>query len=299
MSLGISSNSTNKSTDTVLCIGNIVKTSQTLTMIITVAYSVLICLILYFNSSLIQSLRRQQSTRIRNLFLILSITDLGVAMLCAPTAMVMIIGISHGDQCRLYPYLTFFVSFPFSFSLFMTMIISLDRCMVITTPGFYSKLSKRYVAFLIPLCLFLSATTSFFFSIDFSFYTPIIMISSFTLVVLLIGVSQVYLIWYVRKKMSRMNVSRHSNIDYNRRMTVTVAMMFFCAVLCNIPWLILFSFITFFDGPNNSNTGALMSCTTLVLYSNSFLNAIIVLKRSSNLKKKDPYEITTTSKQSG
>lgn len=285
MSLHPSFNSTNSSNDT--CRATVQRVNQEIRIILTVAYGVLICLILYFNSVLIRSLRRQQKTRVGNLFLILSISDLGVALVCAPAAIVIFL-VSTKGLCQFQPYLAFFLTFPITFSMIMTMIISVDRCMLITAPNLHSKFGKRFFVCLIPISFFVSATIGCFMGMNaFNTSSYIPMVATLAVFMFLIGATQIYLIWYVRRKMARMESSRHSNIDYNKRLTVTVAMMFFCAFLCNIPWLLLFSVATLhtFDGPSKKIIDTLASFASLVFYSNSFVNAVIILKRSSKLNK--------------
>lgn len=217
-------------------------------------------------------------------------SDLGVGLFSLPATMLFHVGLEEKLLCMMHPFLQFFIGFPFLFSLALTMIISIDRCLLITTPNFHLKFGKLYFTCFIPVILFASVATTavsaFNAKMD-SEYIYLALVLTLLVITIVIAASQIYLIWYVRERMAKMKSCRHSSINYQKRTIVTVAMLFFCAVLCNMPYFTWFCLLILGIGDDVYIGPGVRSPTTwltFLLYSNSLLNSIIILKRSSNFR---------------
>ncbi|XP_057299491.1 mas-related G-protein coupled receptor member A-like [Hydractinia symbiolongicarpus] len=270
-------------------------------------YAVIMALILSVNSILIRALLKKKRTRIDVYFLILSVSDLFVGLLSVPAEIIIHIGLSVETLCLISPYFNTFMVFPYSFSSAMTMIISTDRCVLVTNPNFHSKFGQRFLTYFIPFAFVFSATISFLngpfddknknklvksaeendFKNNWTI-VPLVVIACELVITILVTASQIYLVCYVTNRLSKMKNNRQSEVDYNKRMSLTVAIMFACSIACNVPHTITYCLfiIRKHDLKTHLYTTSLLHWANMTIYSSCFLNALIILGRSTKLRKR-------------
>lgn len=302
-------NETNKS-DKYICITTGGKNSQTGNYIMISVNVVVMLLILSINLMLIKSLRKRKLAKVDKYFFIQSISDIFVGIFSIPSATIPFMGFSEKTICALYPFALFFLVSPYLFSWIMTIIISLDRCALVAAPRLHSGISRFILKYIIPLCILSCFATGVIFAIhdyyDETLLMNVLKMSNFRykasitvaittsaqiIFTVIVGASQIYLVFRVRKTTAKMNSNRHTNTDYTRRLTETIALMFFCAALCNTPQLAIYvvAYLIHHDLEETLFINRLGNFFLIILYSNSFINATIILARSSKLKRRNTF----------
>lgn len=299
-------NITGNTSDEYVCITTGGKFSQEVNYFMVVINIIVMVLILSINSILISAIRKEKCTRIDKYFLILSATDLCVGLFSLPANIVLFACFTEETICSIAPFLAPCLISPYLFSWVMTIIMTIDRCVLVIQPNFHSGFCKPTLKYFIPFCLFccvaIGATFSVhdYFSekklikesevINYQYKAPItatIITAGELILTTAVAVSQIYLIIRVRRSMARMDSNRHTSVDNNRKVTDTIAMMFFCSTICNTPHLVTYALSNFIN--HGSRTILMLRLTKLViitLYLNSLFNAVIILVRSSKLRKR-------------
>ncbi|XP_057290497.1 uncharacterized protein LOC130613188 [Hydractinia symbiolongicarpus] len=297
---------TTNATNGYICLKTGGKSSPEVRYIVVGASIVVMLLIISSNSILIRALRSGKCTRTDKYFLVLSVSDLCVGLFAVPSVLLLYVGFTEETLCAIFPFVAFFLVSPYLFSWVMTIIISIDRCVLVTHPNFHSGFCKPVLKYFIPFCLLGTVGVGISFFLH-DFYeenillkmsdarnyryklliTQVLTTGGGLLLTIAVGATQIYLMLRVRSNMAKMDGNRHANVDYNRRITDTIAMMFFSAALCNIFYMVIFT-LTHFMSKDFETTYfmiRLSNAASIVLYSNSFFNSIILLTRSSKLKK--------------
>ena len=257
-----------------------------------IAYGLSGLIVIFLNFVLIRVLLKQPRTRATVLLLILSISDAGVGFLSIPFVMLRFAYISKNMHCALLPFTTFFMYFPATFSVGITIIISIDRCLMVTKSIFHTKyVTTGVITFKLIVVFVISFGWSFVstFILDKNSKTVWIYlicqsVAQIVMVIFTCGLN-LELYFFVKRTSRKMATSRHEGAteSYSSRLTKTIAYIFFCML--------------FFTGTQVlTNTTANMFTISAILrrdlymfgalltYSNSYVNAIIVLTRSSNLR---------------
>ncbi|XP_057316808.1 uncharacterized protein LOC130657828 [Hydractinia symbiolongicarpus] len=271
-----------------------------------ICFPLLAVFIVIFNFYVVAILlKKKHRHRIDNEFLVLSISDLLVGLISVPFYSLHFYDISQVILCTLYPIMTSVTIFPFAFSWSMTVVISCERYFVIIWPAFHRRYIKNAYAYPFLFVLLFTTTcmgvflgwtvykevnsTVIYMGIykedrwptPFEFVQIILEIMIF-LVVLTLNL-KMYL--YVKILSKRMNSSRQYSERTSRRLTITVIHIFFCLSFCNIPQLVTIILEWFGIVKASSALYHLRSWSMLTLYSNSFLNSIILM-RSSKFRSK-------------
>ena len=246
------------------------------------------------NFVLIRALLKQPRTRATVLLLILSISDVGVGFISIPFVMLRFAYLSKNMYCALLPFTSFFLYFPAAFSMGVTTIISIDRCLMVTKSIFHTKyVTTGVTIFKLIVVFVISFGWSFVNTVTFSldknskvvwiliYYQAVVQV---VIVIFTCGLN-LHLYCFVKRTSRKMATSRHEGAteSYSSRLTKTIAYIFFCMLLFT-GTQVLMSAIRRMLNLNAIFRRNLSWWGVLLIYSNSYVNAIIVLTRSSNLR---------------
>ena len=259
-----------------------------------IAYGLSGLTVISLNFVLIRVLLKQQRTRATVLLLILSISDAGVGFVSIPFVMLRFAYISKNMYCALLPFTTFFLYFPGTFSLGVTTIISIDRCLMVTKSIFHAKyVTTGVITFKLIVVFVVSFGWSFVNAITFildkkSKAASIVFQCQFVIEVVVVIVMcglNMHLYCFVKRTSRKMARSRHEGAteSYSSRLTKTIAYICFCMLFFTGTQVLLNAIV------NMLKTNAILRRNVslwalLLTYSNSYVNSIIVLTRSSNLR---------------
>ena len=225
----------------------------------------------------------------------MSISDVGVGFITIPCVMLTFSYLYMNKYCTLIQFTTFSAYFPVSFSYGATTIISIDRCLMVTKSNFHTKyVTTRVITFLLigtfVNCLAFSFGNMITFSLDtkstavwiLHIFQYVISIS----VILCTCCVNLHLYCFVKRISQQMEESRHQGIRerYSSRLTTTIAYIFTFMVVCNGPTIITNALVDMNINMSPMLRGNLYKWGLLLIYSNSYINAIIVLTRTSNLQ---------------
>ena len=248
-------------------------------------YSVISVVIVVSNGLLLYKLlKKKKKTRADKLFIILSASDTCVGSISLPVSSLPLIIRDFEILCKISPCLTFFFYFPYVFSWSMVIIISIDRVLMITKRHIYGKFVTMKVLYSVMAFLLLKDILS---AIFMSFYIDVLdfsnkflqysqlFIESFFISVTVI--SYLYLLYYVRSRSRKIGAFKHTANQNEKRLTKKVIVIFICLVIFTIPQFVG-AIITFYlDVSNVAIKRNIVYWITIVLYSNSAANAIILL----------------------
>ena len=254
-------------------------------------------LILMANGVLLRRLvLKKEKTRPDKLFIILSLSDMGVGAFSAPSLSVLVFFTNRDVLCKLLTISQVFLYFPMLFSWFLVIIIAIDRSLMITKTAKYSKYITLKVLYIIIGILFIS--NAIVFSVisytrgpqiyheefDIGHIIQLIIENTFMFTV---AALYAYLLYYVRKKARKFeNNAKHGNHNYSKQVTKNVFIIYLCLVVFTLPQIA--GMLFWIRDPDAYSQNYLVirnkfCWETLLIYCNSFINAIILLK---SLKKR-------------
>ena len=242
-------NRTNYKTDPLL-------SNQLVFIIFETSIAIVSVLIIVTSILVLRYIRRtRKKSRASTMFTILSISDIGVALLSMPA-----LGISAPYKILLYanykdgsifPLISslFFYDFPYLYSNIVTSVIAVDRLFLITKQKKYENVITTRRLKCIVLTLFFVAighcliSVYFYLPISSKYMKYIINITCFIIhAVSLLGIlsSYVFILYFVHRRAETMALCKHSADNDSKRLSKTILYIFVCQIVCNLPYLILF-----------------------------------------------------------
>ena len=229
-------------------------------------------------------LKKKQKRRTDKLFTILSLSDICVGLVSVPVTSLPFFITDFEILCKLSPSLIFFFYFPYIFSWTMVIIISVDRALMVTGSRMYQKFVTMKVLYFVIAFLLVKDILSVTFmslyldALEFSnklLQFTFLFIESFFIFSTVI--SYLYLLYFVKSKSKKMRPFRHTLNQYEKRLTVKVIVIFICLVIFTMPQFIGIIFTFYFDVESPTIKRNIVYWKAIMLYSNSSLNAIILL----------------------
>ena len=262
-------------------------------------YGLSALMIIIANILLIRMLLRQEMNKVNILFLILSCSDLIVGTGTIPLLTSWFFTeIDERVYCKMFPIGQFFLYCPVIFSWIMTIIIAIDRYLVITKPLLHAKymghralwfyVSFSFVfSFAVALWKILAVKlTANLIESTFAAFKGLVEITFIVITASL----YIHLLIFVRRRARIMAGSRHEHSgqkSYSARTTKTIALVFVCLVCCNLTELCGYVYYVHLDHTLEPELlRNLVFWLLLPLLLNSFFNAVIVMSRSAKLKTK-------------
>lgn len=251
------------------------------------------------NTLLLCSLVNQKRNRTNIMFIILSASDLLVGLLSLPLRFLFFIGVLQEESRMLE---AFFDIGPPAFSWVMTIIISAERCVVVTHPRLHEKFGKFFfniliiISFIVVLSASIHKMNVGYWSDNFSqclanfkeittWYTFQIAIEFFLFSTA--GLLQLYLLYHIKKKFRALENNRHSASDHGTRVTKSIRLLFLCLVVCYVPHIGAYTIMKFRLIHITSGVYYFYfdNMAVFFVYFNSLFNSIILLTRSTNIKR--------------
>ena len=254
-------------------------------------------MIITTNSLLLRRLlfKRKQKTRADKLFIVLSLSDIGVGGFSITLLSVLLFSVNQTTVCLIFKPLTFFILFPFIFSWTMVIIIAIDRCLMITKGEIYGKYVTAKVLFSAVAILFgKDVMTSIYMvtgkGIRLSSIKPdvfhILQILVELFFILLTTALYGYLLYYVRRREKLFDTNaRHGKCSYSKQLTRSTLYILFCLIFFTLPQFIGMLLPIYFEFRSSIVTRNKFCWELLSLYSNSYANAAILLICTKNKNK--------------
>ena len=234
--------------------------------------------IIFANSLALKYIMSQASlTRANLLFFILSISDMGVGIISIPVILLYL-------NVKEIPLQLFqlLLEFPYTFSWYVTILIALDRCLIVTQHKKYESLVTRKG---------LLRITSFIFITDFAVSVVVSVKKYDTLLIAIVCqlalmfttcCSYIYLGKYVQENAIKMRQSsRTYKSNHKRKLTRTIFLIFLCQIIFTLPMFVSLIVLKF------GYTVVRLAAPWLVMlqYCNCYGNAIILLVNQRKPKK--------------
>ena len=265
-------------------------------LLLFILYGISAIITVAVNILLIRTLLNGRKSMQNNLFVILCISDVCVGSITLPLTMVLFTKINENIYCILYPIIIFFFWVPTTFSWNMTIIIAIDRYLIITKPALHSKYMTSKV-----LCfsIFISFLSSVLFAFWYIFTKKtsghlaennncVTVFESMELCeILIVTALYTHLVMFVHKEAKKMADSRHVNNKrkhFSVRMAKTIALILLCLALCNVSQLIGTMYVKHSGNRNAVVVRSVTFSAHLIVSLNSFFNAVILMTRSRKLQ---------------
>ena len=216
-------------------------------------------------------------TRANLLFLILTISDMGVGIFSIPIILLHL-------NTRKIPLQLFrlFLEFPYTFSWYMTILIALDRCLIVTRQKRYQSIVTRKILVRLICSIFIiDFVVSVVVSIK-GYDTLLVAIPCQLFLIFTTCCSYIHLAKYVHKNATRMKYcSRTYKLRHMKKLTRTIFLIFMFQIVFTLPMFV--GLIVLKAGHTTVRKAA--AWLVLLQYSNCHGNAIIFLVNQRNLKK--------------
>ena len=279
---------------------NLFETEGTDKLFLKIGYGVSSIIIIVANVIAIRVLINQRvQTREQKMFIkmfiLLSTSDIVVGIFTVPFTMLLFYPeISEDIYCKLLPVIIYAIYTPVNFSWTTTIVIALDRILLITQSQIYVQYMTGKMLCYVFIQNFLIANLLSIWTITTVKYPPKILdINPFTITLIafeitfifITGSLYIHLLYYVCRESRGLKASRyvggklqsicHSTIS-------TIAYVLMTLVTCNATQLVGMMYATVTELKGNVAVRNAIFWPTLALYLNSFFNAIILINRSSN-----------------
>ena len=240
--------------------------------------------------------KKRHKTRADKMFIILSCSDIGVGLVSVPMLSLPLFIKDLHALCQFSSMIKFFVYTPYGFSWFMVIIIALDRVLVVTKGYIYKKyvtMKHLYCLTVFSLLLHLTVTIKVTIKGEFmkrnSFVMRCIQISFELCFIIITIVAYMYLFYFVRSKSRQITTTRHGGIDFDRNLMMTITYTYVCLLLFTFPYFARRTLMFFFPVMNPKIERNVQYWGGILVFSNSYANAIIILYKIRRKQKDDQH----------
>ena len=260
-------------------------------MVLKIGYIITFGMIILTNSVVIWRIsRKKNKSRANIMFLFLSISDISVGLITIPIVAWGLLQVPLNPGCALpCELLIYFNYFPYSYSWILTIVIALDRSLLVIKQIIYENLITKKCLIWISLALLIGVILINIALLKVSLYVRSITKVGIEITFILITLaSYLYLINFVRKSSRSIQDSIHNKSNYGKEVTKTVAYIFLCQMLLTLPQFAYFFILMPFALTSklvSSFSAQLIYHAVLILrYTNSYTNALILLVRQRKTK---------------
>ena len=199
---------------------------------------------------------KKDRTRADFIFMLLSISDIGVGVLSmaalgvyGPFWKSLLFYYDHGSRLPLI-IIFFLYDFPYTYSSLLTTVIALDRLLFITWQTSYKYIVsemrlKRIVALLFAFSIGDHCVYVYYKfpdrCCDIGYILQWVWIGMMIVSLTAVIFAYIRIIFFARKSSTTMLVYEHSNSKSERRLSTTICLILICQVTCAVPYIILFS----------------------------------------------------------
>ena len=266
-------------------------------LILGILYVVTALVIVISNSVLLNKLfKKKFKTRADKVFIILSCSDIGVGLFSVPINSLPFFRKEWHLLCKFSQLLRFFTYIPYSFSWIVIIVIALDRVLLITKGHAYRKfITMRRLYYIIILSISLVFGTVILTVMEDKLlpevrrkmlYTQLL---AETCLIIITMVAYIYLFHFVHSKTQKIAHQRHGGTGINKKLMMTVTYTYICLLLFTLPnFAGVVINISITDRTLNRNV---QYWTLIMLFSNSYANAFIILFNGRKNKKARNWKI--------
>ena len=228
------------------------------------------------------------------LFIILSISDIGVGLLSQPLLLIQpLCDCKFKCSETTFSMIMFFTLFPYNFSYIVTTIIAVDRLLIVTLQQYYEHfVTKRTLKNIVAICLALC--TGFYFcytyymhEVNAAFIHNILFINAAINITLscIVITGYAYILCFVYCKSNAMSQCRNNRNKGSKKLTKTVLSIFISQTICIVPHYFL---LTGMQLENVQLSIYLRSWFYMLRNNQCFCNGIILLlNQKPKSKRKD------------
>ena len=253
--------------------------------LLAVFYYIIAVVIVIANGLLLYKLlEKKQKRRTDKLFIILSLSDICVGLVSVPVTSLPFFITDFEILCKLSTSVIFFFYFPYIFSWTVVIIISVDRVLMVTRCHMYQKfVTMNVLYFLIAFFLLKDILSVIFMSLyldalEFSnTLLQFILLLTESFFIFSTVILYLYLLYFVKSKSKKMRPFRHTLNQYEKRLTVKIIVIFICLVIFTMPQFVGIIFTFYVDVESPTRKRNIVYWKTIILYTNSSVNAIILL----------------------
>ena len=257
-------------------------------LILHIYYTSTALAVITLNSVLLNKiLKRRQKTRADKIFIILSCSDIGVGLFSIPIISLELFKCDFGVAGSVFSLVWYFsVFFPYSFSWTLIIIIALVRVIIIIKAQVYKKYVTMKILYrMIILCLLSTFVVITLCIMErkskpksrVMFY---IVLSGELCFIFTTIIACVYLFHFVQSKSGVIENKKHGGINFNKKLMITITYTYMCVLLFTLPHFVGLVIHFFIRTRDQKMLKYLQYWITILPYSNSYANAIIILYRS-------------------
>ena len=235
--------------------------------------------------------KKKHKTRPDRLFVILTVADLCTGLISIPIVSLPLHELDLDDLCNFSNILIFFSLYPCLFSVHMCIIIALDRYLIIKRKKLYTKYVKSIVLYCVIFVLFLisfllimlHSMTGHFFEFHHKLETHVLVFISVIVITELLIFPMVFLLYYKLYKYflcQSQNIAKNrSRATVNRKLIKTITFICLSLLVFIVPHLALFVICFLITTENGSMYRIMIYSSAILIYSNAWINAAILLWR--------------------
>ena len=235
-----------------------------------------------------------KKSRAHLLFIILSISDIGVGLLSQPLLLIQpLCDCKFKCSETTFSMIMFFTLFPYNFSYIVTTIVAVDRLLIVTLQQYYEHfVTKRTLKNIVAICLALC--TGFYFcytyymhEVNAAFIHNILFINAAINMTLscIVITGYAYILCFVYCKSNAMSQCRNNRNKVSKKLTKTVLSIFISQTICIVPHYFL---LTGMQLENVQLSIYLRSWFYMLRNNQCFCNGIILLlNQKPKSKRKD------------
>ena len=257
-----------------------------------IAFVITALLIVSTNVVLLTKLiKKKHKTRPDKLFMILTVADLCTGVISIPIISLPLHELDLDHLCNFSNFLTFFSLYPCLFSVHMCIIIALDRYLIITRNKLYIKYVRNIILYCVIFVLFLisflltmlHSMTGHFFEFHHKLETHALVFIVVIVTTELLIFPTAFILYYKLYKyvlcQSQNIAENRSGATVNQKLIKTITFICLSLLVFIVPHFALFVISFLITTENGSIYRIMIYLSAILIYSNAWINPVILLWR--------------------
>ena len=198
--------------------------------------------------------RKMVKSRADLMFMVLSMSDVGVAAISMPALGVLgplgenLLDSFNNGSTLPFTLTVICFDFPYTFSYLVTTVIAVDRYFLVTKQKRYEnfitiKRLKYIVILILNITFVICLITYYIIPINYGNVTSItrksyLIVNIISMIIILFA--YLYILFFVRRQSNTMKSSTHNSTQYSRRLTKKILCIFICQTVCILPYLLMY-----------------------------------------------------------
>ena len=232
----------------------------------------------------------KKSTRANIMFVFLSVSDLFTGFISFPMFALIIFGLHdlpiYIQECNLNLLV---MHFPTFISWYFTVAIAIDRLLIIRYPMKYPKIITKKIlvsTLVVILIVYIGVLVLSYFNREKIIATVIVATVSQLILTMTVLIAYIYILHYTRRQLKSFPVNTPNRQKAAQRLTWTIFYIFLCQIICTLPGLLANFIYTSYRGDAKTEQ-SLRFWFRFLFFSNSILNALMLLRNQFGIKKSE------------